>query len=80
MTGVQTCALPISALIPKDLELAVNLYVSLLRRVAQFGGGQPQSENLGNYGYSLLGPPPPEAALHWGTIQKIASRYREVAI
>jgi gp6-like head-tail connector protein len=67
---------------PKDLELAVGLYVSLLRRTAEFGGGQPQSERLGNYQYSLFGPAPVGSAggEQWASVHKVLKRYREVVI
>jgi len=68
---------------PKDVELAANLYVAMLRRTSKFGGDSPQSERLGEYQYSLFaagGAGGGSAAAEIGTIRQLLSRYREVAI
>jgi hypothetical protein len=66
--------------IPNDIVLAATLYVTMLRRTIKFGGWMPQSENLGEYGYSLASMSQLGMAPEVGTIRQLLSRYREVAI
>lgn len=64
--------------VPSDLELAANLWVSMLRRTARFGGASPQSESLGEYSYSLFALSQMGMTAEVGTIRSLLSFYKEV--